>query len=127
MEVGLATACVVFVYRMSTLFTVKSDDAPSQPPDVMPYALHGPLFFGAVNKIESLPDELPSGIAAVVLDATDLLSIDSSGIAAVENVQRTLDPSGTRLFLVNANARCSEAVRRAGLDGLLAQEGARRP
>ncbi len=122
MEVGLAMACVVFVYRMSTIFTVERQDASRPEPGVFRYALHGPLFFGAVNKIESLPDLLPSGATALVLDATDLLSIDSSGLAALENLRRALARTAVSLMLVNLNARCSAAVERAGLGDVLGAE-----
>lgn len=57
-EVGLVLACVFFIYRMSTLFRVEPKAAPL--PDALPHVrvfrLYGSLFFGAVGKVEALPD-----------------------------------------------------------------------
>ena len=70
MEVGLVLACVFFIWRMSTLFSVKPHVPPAGtelPPGVQVFELYGSLFFGAVGKIEALPEHLPAGTRAVVL------------------------------------------------------------
>ena len=62
MEVGLAAACVVFVYRMSALFRVEPDALhPAAARGVVAYRLYGPLFFAAVAKLEALPDRAAAG------------------------------------------------------------------
>ena len=120
MEVGLAAACVVFVYRMSTLFRVEREPAAAHGlSDVTVARLYGPLFFAAVAKLEALPDELPPGTTALVLDAHQMVSIDTSGLAAFENLHRTLVRSGIRLVVSGLNEQPRQALARWGLDSVI--------
>ena len=120
MEVGLAAACVVFVYRMGALFRVEPDELhPVTAPGVVAYRLYGPLFFAAVAKLEALPDELAPGTTTLVLDAHRLVSIDASGLTAFENVHRALSRASIRLVVVGLNEQPLAAVRRWGLDAVI--------
>jgi SulP family sulfate permease len=119
MEVGLALACVVFVYRMSTLFRVEPEGAVELVPGVAIYRLYGPLFFGAVTKIEALPDSLPVGTTALVLDARQLVSIDDSGLTALENMHRALARSQVVLVVFGLNEQPHAAMQRSGLAGVI--------
>ncbi|MBW8758044.1 MAG: STAS domain-containing protein [Burkholderiales bacterium] len=89
-EVGLALACMLFVYRMGTLFGLEADTAAGAGGDVRVFRLYGALFFGAAGKVESLADELPPGVRWVILEANYLLSIDTSGQSALETLGREL-------------------------------------
>ena len=115
MEVGLAAACVVFVYRMGTLFRVEPDaGGGARLPGVVAYRLYGPLFFAAVAKLEALADQLPPGTTTLVLDAHQLVSIDASGLDAFENVHRALVRAGIRLVVVGLNEQPLAAMRKLG-------------
>jgi SulP family sulfate permease len=117
MEVGLAAACIVFVYRMGTLFRVEPDALhPVATRGVVAYRLYGPLFFAAVAKLEALPEQLPPGTTTLVLDAHQLVSIDTSGLTAFESMHRTLERAGIRLVVVGLNEQPLAAMRRWGLD-----------
>jgi SulP family sulfate permease len=118
MQVGMAIACIVFVYRMSALFRVELDPSPA-PPGVAVYRLYGPLFFAAVAKLEAVADTLPPGTMTVVLDAHRLVSIDASGLNALENLHRTLQRNGIRLIVAGLNEQPAEAMRQAGLDAVI--------
>ena len=123
MEVGLAVACIVFVYRMGALFRVEADAGRGAcAPGVVAYRLYGSLFFAAVAKLEALPDELPPGTTTLVLDAHQLVSIDGSGLDALESVHRTLARAGIRLVIVGLNEQPLEAMRKWGLDALIGAE-----
>ena len=123
MEVGMAAACVVFVYRMGTLFRVEPDTLhPVTARGVITYRLYGPLFFAAVAKLEALPDELPPGTTTLVLDAHQLVSIDASGLTAFENVHRALTRAKIRLVLVGLDEQPLAAIRKWGLDTLFGAE-----
>ena len=99
-EVGLALACVLFVYRMGTLFGLELDDAAAAGrTDVRVFRLFGALFFGAAGKVESLSDEVPASVRWVILDAQHLLSIDSSGLGALESLARDLARRGISLVI----------------------------
>jgi sulfate permease, SulP family len=120
MEVGLAAACVVFVYRMSMLFRVEHESAAAHAlSDVAVVRLYGPLFFAAVAKLEALVEELPPGTTALVLDAHQLVSIDASGLAALENMHRTLLRNNVRLVVAGLNEQPLAALERWGLDSVI--------
>jgi len=123
MEVGLAVACLVFVYRMGALFRVEPDHAhAASAPGVVAYRLYGPLFFAAVAKLEELPDQLPPGTTTLALDAHQLVSIDASGLDAFENVHRALARAGIRLVVVGLNEQPLAAMRKWGLDAVIGAE-----
>jgi SulP family sulfate permease len=123
MEVGLAAACLVFVYRMSTLCRVEADpERPPTAPGVVAYRLYGALFFAATAKLEAVADALPPGTTTLVLDMRQLVSIDASGLDALENLHLALERAHVRLVLVGLNEQPLEAVRKWGLDAMLGAE-----
>ena len=120
-EAGLLMACVFFIYRMSTLFTVEADTAAGAP-GVQVCRLYGSLFFGAVAKVEAVADALPPGTRAVVLEMHRLVSIDTSGLDALEQLHRTLARQGVRLVLCDLNRQPLDMIRRAEFDAVLGTE-----
>ena len=121
-QVGLVLACVFFIYRMSTLFRVQPHDAGELPPGVQAYELFGALFFGAVGKIEALPDQLPAGTRAVVLEMHRLISMDNSGLDALEQLHRVLKRREIGLVLANVNEQPLSMIRRSGFDAVLGED-----
>jgi SulP family sulfate permease len=115
-EVGLVLACVFFIYRMSTLFRVEPRANQAAPDGVAVHELFGALFFGAVGKLESLPAQLPEGTRTVVLDMHRLISMDTSGLDALEQLHRTLARRGISLSLAEVNEQPLSLMRRAGFD-----------
>jgi sulfate permease, SulP family len=121
-EVGLVLACVFFIYRMSTLFTVKPHDSADLPPGVHVFELFGSLFFGAVGKIESLPAQLPAGTRAVVLEMNRLVLLDTSGLDALQQLHRTLKKQDIGLVLAHVNEQPLSLIRRSGFAAILGEE-----
>ena len=121
-EVGLVLACVFFIYRMSTLFNVQPLSATQAPPGVAVFELFGSLFFGAVGKIESLPAQLPPATRCVVLDMHRLISMDTSGLDALEQLHRTLHRQGQGMVLANVNPQPLSLMRRSGFEQRLGAE-----
>jgi SulP family sulfate permease len=121
-QVGLVLACVFFIYRMSALFTVKPHDSAELPPGVHVFELFGSLFFGAVGKIEALPAQLPAGTRAVVLEMHRLVLLDSSGLDALQQLQRTLKKQEIGLVLAHVNEQPLEMIRRSGFAAVLGDE-----
>ena len=117
-EVGLMLACVFFIYRMSTLFRVEPPavaDAPAGvPAGVEIRELFGALFFGAVGKLEALPAQLPEGTRTLVLDLHRLISMDTSGLEALEQLRRVLAKRGITLRLAAVNEQPRSLMQRAG-------------
>ena len=121
-EVGLVLACVFFIWRMSTLFSVKPHSGADLPPGVCAFELYGSLFFGAVGKIEALPEQLPAGTRVVVLDMQRLVSMDTSGLDAMEQLHRTLGRQAVALVIANVNLQPLSLMRRSGFEAVLGAE-----
>ena len=110
---------------MSTLFSVKPHEPPAGtklPPGVQVFELYGSLFFGAVGKIEALPEQLPAGTRAVVLEMQRLVSLDTSGVDALEQLHRTLTRQDIGLVLANVNDQPLSLMRRSGFEAMLGAE-----
>ncbi len=118
-QVGLLLACVFFIYRMSTLFSVRPHAADDMPPGVTVFELFGSLFFGAVGKIEALPSQLSEGTRAVVLEMHRLISMDTSGLEALEQLHRVLKRQDIGLVLANVNEQPLSLMRRSGFEAVI--------
>jgi sulfate permease, SulP family len=125
-EVGLMLACVFFIYRMSTLFTVQAmkqpDSAAQLPAGVQVFELFGSLFFGAVGKIEALPAQIDAHTRAVVLEMHRLISMDTSGLDALRQLHRALQQRNVALVLANVNEQPLSLIRRSGFEHVLGAE-----
>jgi len=111
-EVGLLLACVFFIYRMSTLFRVEPHEASTD--EVRVVRLYGSLFFGAVAKLEPIATSVGPGTRAVVLEAHRLISMDTSGLDALEQLHRSLERQGVRLVLCDLNEQPRSLIERSG-------------
>ncbi len=115
-EVGLVLACVFFIYRMGALFKVEASKQAELPPGVQVFELFGPLFFGAVGKIESLPARITPGTRAVVLEMHRMISMDTSGLDALRQFWRTLKRQEIALVLANVNEQPLSLIKRSGFE-----------
>jgi len=122
-EVGLLMACGFFIWRMGQLFDVRpvAMDTPL-PAGVQVFELFGSLFFGAVSKVEALPGRLPAGTRCVVLDMHRLISMDTSGLDAMEQLHAALERAGVALVLANVNPQPLGLIRRSGFEAKLGAE-----
>jgi SulP family sulfate permease len=121
-QVGLVLACVFFIYRMSTLFSVRPHTAHELPAGVLAFELFGALFFGAVGKVEALPAQVDEGTRAVVLEMHRLIALDTSGLDALRQLHRALQRRGIALVLANVNDQPLSLIRRAGFDAVLGED-----
>ena len=121
-EVGLILACVFFIWRMGKLFSVRDHAAADLPPGVQAFELFGALFFGAVGQIEELPARVQPGTRAVVLEMHRLISMDTSGLDALQGLHRALKRRGVALVLANVNEQPLSLVRRSGFEAQIGAE-----
>jgi SulP family sulfate permease len=122
-QVGLLLACVFFIYRMSTLFRVQPHDSGAAlPHGVQVFELFGSLFFGAVGKIEALPAQIEPHTRAVVLEMHRLISMDTSGLDALQQLHRSLQSRNVALVLANVNEQPLSLIRRSGFEAVLGPE-----
>jgi SulP family sulfate permease len=118
-EMGLISACGFFIYRMSTLFRVSPVPTEGLPPGVRVFELFGSLFFGAVGKVEALPALIPDGTRCVVLEMHRLVSMDTSGLDALEQLHSALHKRGIALVLASVNDQPLGLIRRSGFEAVL--------
>jgi SulP family sulfate permease len=112
-QVGLVLACVLFVRRMSSLFRVEPVHHEGQE---LRYKVFGALFFGAVAKIDVIVQAVENGPPkpVVVLDALQLVLLDTSGLDALRQLHKAVLLKGGLLRLENLQAQPQEVVRRSG-------------
>ncbi len=138
-EVGLFLACALFVRRMSALFRVErqagtpgaasgqplagTDATAPRPVDT--WRLHGALFFGAAAKVDPIVqavEEGPHGMD-VVLDASELVVLDTTGLDALAQILKAVAARGGRLSVVNLQDQPRSLVERSGFAAKLAAQG----
>jgi SulP family sulfate permease len=124
-EAGLVMACLFFIYRMSTLFRVEpmaasngEGDTLPWPPEVVVYELYGALFFGAVGKVETLPDRVPEQARVVVLSLERLIAMDTSGLDSLVQLRRNLDRQDRTLVFCHIQDQPLSLIRRSKQDEL---------
>ncbi|MBL8520305.1 MAG: STAS domain-containing protein, partial [Betaproteobacteria bacterium] len=119
-EVGLVLASLFFIFRISSITRV--DDLPLAPHqarlanggEVKAYRLFGSLFFGSVNKIEFLVDPHRVLPAVVVLEMSQLINVDTTGLETLEGLHHRLERQGGRLLIAGANEQPLSIMRRTG-------------
>jgi SulP family sulfate permease len=121
-EVGLLLACGFFIWRMGQLFQVEHTPADTAP-GIEVHSLYGTLFFGAVGKVEALPERLRADTRVVVLEMHRLVSIDTSGVDALVQLHRQLQRRGVRLIVAALNEQPRSLLSRSGFDTLLGADG----
>ncbi len=113
LELGLVLAVVLFVRRQSALFTA---DILAQTDQHLEGRLYGTLFFGAVAKLDALQRAADTAAPGLVmrLDVHQLISLDTTGLDALEQIQRSLSKRHGRLVLCGLNPQPRSLVERSG-------------
>ena len=119
LQVGLVAACALFIRRMSSLFQVEA--VASEGPQLR-FRLYGSLFFGAVARIDTVVQAVENGPEApeVVLDALQLVHLDTSGLDALRQLHKVILLRGGTLRLENLQDQPREVIERAGFHKELA-------
>jgi SulP family sulfate permease len=94
----------------------------SLPPGVQVFELFGSLFFGAVGKIEALPPQVADGTRCVVLEMHRLISMDTSGLDALQQFHRMMQARSIAVVLANVNEQPLSLMRRSGFEQLIGPE-----
>jgi sulfate permease, SulP family len=123
LQVGLVTACALFVRKMSSLFSV---ELVRREGAVIQYKLYGSLFFGAVSRIDEVVQAVEKGPNApvVILDALQLVHLDTSGLDSLRQLHKVVLLRKGTLHLENLQAQPREVIERAGFAAELAQNRA---
>jgi SulP family sulfate permease len=118
-QVGLITACALFIRRMSSLFTIKRVREEGA---VIHYELYGALFFGAVAKIDEVVQSVERGPdrPVVIIDCSHLVQLDTSGLDALRQLHKATLARGGSLHLENVHEQPKSLIKRSGLAAELA-------
>src|SRR3989338_4961504 len=112
-ELGLVMACFLFVRRQSDIF--RADPLASNQHQLT-YRLYGSLFFGAVAKIDPIVNAVEQGPAGlnVMLDATQLISLETTGLDALEQLHKAVAKRGGHLGMGGVNPQPRSLIERSG-------------
>jgi sulfate permease, SulP family len=112
-QVGLVLACALFIRKMSSLFSV---ELVARDGALLQYRLYGALFFGAVAKIDEVVQAVENGPQepVVVLDALQLVHLDTSGLDSLRQLHKVVLLRGGTLHLENLQPQPQEVIDRSG-------------
>jgi SulP family sulfate permease len=139
-QVGVVVAALLFMRRMAEVTNVEgvttelSDRTATDNPDeitqvrrrkrivggrelpkgVEVYAVNGPFFFGAADKLRDVMSEIARNPKVFVLRMRDVPAMDATGIHALEMLAHRCKVDGTALILSEIREQPLGALRRAG-------------
>lgn len=136
-QVGVVLAALLFMKRMSDVTTVRDlrlvldeeeADDPQEPeradlPDWMEvYEISGSFFFGATQKFKSTMSVIERPPRVLVLKMQRVLTIDATGLRALEEVLAQCRRGQTTLMLVGTNPQTLGLIERSGLADLIGRQ-----
>ncbi|HYD47927.1 MAG TPA: SulP family inorganic anion transporter, partial [Terriglobales bacterium] len=128
-QVGVVLAAFLFMRRMAEVTQVRSvtrmldEERPestasferSIPEGVEVFEISGSFFFGAVHKFKTTLSNIQRTPQVLVLEMSDVLTLDATGLHALEEVYAQSRRSGTALILAGVHAQPLIALERSGL------------
>ena len=140
-EVGLISACLLFMRRMAETTDVKvisdeinpeEEDSDFQlgnlehltiPEGVEVYEINGPYFFGAGNKFEEIMGALRHQRPKVrIIRMRKVPFVDSTGIHNLTNLCLMSQAEGIQLVLSGVNEKVQTVLHKAGFDTMLGED-----
>lgn len=120
-ELGLVLAVVLFVRRQQDIFRAEQLVSGE---GQQTWRLYGSLFFGAVTKIDPLVAAVQAapGPLHLVLDAQLMVSLDTTGLDALEQLHKAVLRRGGRLEITGLQAQPASLMQRSGFAARLAGE-----
>jgi SulP family sulfate permease len=126
-EVGMALASLLYIYRIAqttTVATVDSDYIESghahilQGKEIPPYVtilrIHGPFLFGTTDKLAEETEDLSPLGSVVILRIRNMTAIDATGLHALEKFSDRLRKTGRVLLLCGAREQPAIMLKQAG-------------
>lgn len=120
-SIGILLAAMLFMRRMASVAEgrIAPPDAANLPgplpEDVVVYDLVGPLFFGGAERALSAIRQLPERVSVVLFRMDQVLTVDLTGLVALEGVLREMARHRMRAILVGLKPAVREALERAGI------------
>jgi SulP family sulfate permease len=125
-EVGMALASLLYIYRVSQTTTVALVDPNYiesgrahilQDKEIPSYVtilrIHGPFLFGTTDKLAEETEDLKKLAAVVILRVRNMTAIDATGLYALEKLSDRLRKTGRTLLLCGAREQPAIMLRQA--------------
>lgn len=119
-QFGLLLASFFFIYRVARVTRVDRIEAPANVAtltsgrSVGVWQAYGSIFFGSISKLEAItatPQPLPD---IVVLDLHRVITMDTTGLDALQTLHNHILEHGHRLVVCGANRQPTSLMNRAG-------------
>jgi SulP family sulfate permease len=120
-QVGVVFAAFLFLQRMSNATQIglitkdlkdeeKEDDEPASgqrnvPEGVEVFSINGSLFFGVIEQFRDAVQRIEKAPKVLILEMRNVISIDATGLQALEDLLKRLRKEKTVLLLVGTHAQ----------------------
>ncbi len=113
-EIGLVLSCIFFITRISSLTNLDIRDFCGGTVSVV--RIRGSLFFGSVDKLDAVAEIDTDRVKVMIIDLSELLNIDTTGLEALENIHARMAKIGGNMILCCAPPQAMSLFRRSGFD-----------
>ncbi len=123
-SIGVVLASLLFMNRMAALSGGKHIEADHPhlesrlPEGVRLYEVSGSLFFGAAEKAMRALHDIGTPPRAVIIDITDVTSMDVSGLVALDSAIERLRSDDILVAVAGVHGQPALLMRRAGLHNI---------
>ena len=132
-NIGVILASLLFMKRMSETVSIEKqqhfelagvieDSQVTLPPKTVVYAIDGPYFFGAAERLESALESVHDHAEILVLRLGNMPFIDATGLQSLSDLQDNCKRHKTRLVLCEARPNVLKKIRLSGLIGQIGSE-----
>ncbi|HEY5213158.1 MAG TPA: SulP family inorganic anion transporter [Acidobacteriaceae bacterium] len=134
-EAGMILAALLFISRVASTTTVSqvTDDYVEdgrvhilQDKDIPYYAtifrIHGPLLFGATEKVAVVTEKIHELPPVVILRLRNMTALDATGLFALEEVAKELHATGRTLILCGAREQPAQLIHQAEFEDIIGRE-----
>ncbi len=134
-EVGIVMAAMLFIKQVSEMTRVTALDERSEtdiphqslkgrtvPPGVMVYRIFGAFFFGAADKLETALRRAGQEPDVLILRMYEVLSMDASGLNALEDIHEKLRKKNKHLVLCGPHTQPMFLLQKSGFIDLIGLE-----
>jgi SulP family sulfate permease len=113
-ELGMVLASLAFIYRIARLTQIEPVVLTPADTDITAYRLSGSLFFGAINKLETLLASANDKTRVVILDLGGVINIDTTALDILQALLRGLQKTGGQLILCSLGRQPASLLSRSG-------------
>lgn len=131
-NVGVILAMLFFIRRMSQLVTIEQQlpekihseitNGMTLPKDTIVYAIQGPFFFGAAEKIEHALAITHTDPKKIIFRLKDVPYIDMTGLETFREMIEQYQKRGVKVYLCEVNERILRKLKKVGVRNRMANK-----